>query len=455
MKRIMAALMVVWGITAGNAQSDPTVTVTGGQIRGALVEGGGAMFKGIPYAQPPVGTLRWREPQPVKAWAGVRSATAFGPMCAQKANILFKDAATSTSEDCLFVNVWTPEWPTRSRTPVMVFIPGGGNFTGGSAERWGFGAGLARRGVVLVALNYRLGPFGFFSHPALTRESRGRAAANQGILDQIAALKWVKENIARFGGDPQNVTILGNSAGALDVSALMTSDLAKGLFHRAISQSGPAFIVEPLPSLAEAEKRGQTLVSAWKAGPGLSLAKLQAVPAAQILDAEPDYFGASSNPAPFPSLGLTVDGYLFTRSPSEVFAKGRQQRVPLLIGHNAREKIPGTGPSDLSKGFADRYGPLAARAEALYQSTDPVYGSPMAQWDTDTTFRCSAVAQSVWHASAGNPVFEYRVCPGGGWQRSSRLDTCGRDVTCIWNVGPRCLRRWSAGEGDRGGLAAL
>ena len=440
MKRMVTALAVAWGITAGHAQSDPTVTVAGGKIRGALVEGGGAMFKGIPYAQPPVGTLRWREPQPVKAWAGVRSATESGKMCAQKASPRMPNAAEITSEDCLFLNVWTPEWPVRSPKAVMVSIPGGGNRSGGSAQPFADSGSLSQRGIVLVSFNYRLGPFGFFSHPLLTRESHGRSAANQGLLDQIAALEWVRDNIERFGGDPGKVTIFGSSAGGLDVSVLMTSDLAKGLFHRAISQSGPWVIVEALPSLSGAEKRGQAQAARWKVGADSSLAALRAISTKEILDAQPDLVG---NPALFPSLGLTVDGYLFTRSPSEVFAKGRQHRVPLLIGNNARENIPGTGPTDLAKGMADGYGPLAARAQPLYVSTDPVYGSPMAQWETDTTFRCPAVAQSVWHARAGNPVFEYefaRVAAGrealGSTHAAETSHVYGTLDRGVFGVGP-------------------
>jgi para-nitrobenzyl esterase len=211
------------------AASGPIVTVSGGQVQGATLEGGGAVFKGIPFAQPPVGELRWRKPMPVERWAGVRDATEFGAQCAQKPglvpNILVRsgDGAEIAKEDCLFLNVWMPEWPSKSRKPVMVWIAGGGNYGGAGSGAVYRGETLARRGVVLVSLNYRLGPFGFFSHPQLTRESPNHASGNQGILDQIAALKWVRDNVAEFGGDASNVTIFGESAGSLDVSVLMTS----------------------------------------------------------------------------------------------------------------------------------------------------------------------------------------------------------------------------------------
>jgi para-nitrobenzyl esterase len=233
-----AMYMVLATMPATAAGSGPIVAVTGGRVQGATLEKGGAVFKGMPFAQPPVGELRWREPMPVKPWAGAHDATEFGAPCAQTPQ-LQPALAKVSKEDCLFLNVWTPEWPSRSRKPVMVWIPGGGNFAGASSLSVFDGESLAGRGVVLVSLNYRLGVFGFFAHPQLTRESPHHASGNQGILDQIAALKWVRDNIARFGGDPSNVTIFGESAGSLDVSVLMTSPLSKGLFRQVIGESGP------------------------------------------------------------------------------------------------------------------------------------------------------------------------------------------------------------------------
>src|SRR5215472_13400906 len=215
--------------------ADPTVTVTGGPIRGANLKESGAVFKGIPFAQPPVDDLRWQAPALVKPWAGVRDAVAFGPPCAQNAGGRMLE---TSREDCLYLNVWTPEWPSQSAKPVMIWIHGGGNY-GGTASGANFdGESLARHGVVVVTTNYRLTIFGFFAHPELTRESPHHASGNYGLMDQIAALQWVHDNIGKFGGDPGNVTVFGQSAGAVDANVLMTSPLAKGLFEKVIAESG-------------------------------------------------------------------------------------------------------------------------------------------------------------------------------------------------------------------------
>lgn len=404
MKVVVAMFIVLAAIAGSAADPGPTVTVTGGQVRGALLDKGGAVFKGIPYAQPPVGDLRWREPMPVKPWTGVRDTTAFGAACAQNPNPVMAGLAAMSREDCLFLNVWTPEWPSRSRKPVMVWIPGGGNFIGASSEPHYDSDSLARRGVVLVTLNYRLGSFGFFAHPALTRESQHHASGNQGILDQVAALKWVRDNIGRISGDPNNVTIFGESAGSLDVSVLMTSPLSKGLFKRVIGESGAVILVGDPLTLPQAEKRGETFAARWKVPAGASVRDLRAVSAIDILETEPNFIAT-----PPPNLGVTVDGYVFPKKPAVVFAAGQQHRVALLLGSNARERIPGTTPpTDLKKAIEETSGPIAGRAQALYVGgADPLYGTPADQWATDTSFRCSAVAQLVWHAAAGNPAFEY------------------------------------------------
>jgi para-nitrobenzyl esterase len=391
-----------------------------------MLDKGGAVFKGIPYAAPPVGNLRWREPMPVKTWSGVRDAVAFSPICAQAPSPLVRNAAEIAREDCLFLNVWTPEWPVRSRHPVMVWIPGGGNFAGGSHQD--DGERLARRGVVLVSFNYRLGTFGFFSHPELTRESSHKASGNQGILDQIAALKWVQANITKFGGDPKRVTVFGESAGSLDVSVLMTTPLSKGLFHAAIGQSGPVMLLGDPLTRSQAEKRGQQIAAGWNLAPGASLADMRAVATTDILKTEPNYLAA-----PWPNLGIAVDGYLFPNQPAAVFASGRQHRIPLVLGNTARENIPFSAPPpDLGKAIDEAYGPLAQRARTLYVGpADPIYGSPVAQWRTDTSYRCTSVAQLVWHVAAGNPTFEYEFArtPAG---REALGATHASDVSYVF-----------------------
>ncbi len=404
MKTLIATFFILAVNLASAADSAPIVTVTGGQVRGALLDKGGAVFKGIPYAQPPVGNLRWREPMPVKPWTGVRDATKLGASCMQGLNI--PGMADIQNEDCLFINIETPGWPTTLRLPVMVWIHGGGNIAGSGHSPMTNGENLIRRGVVMVSFNYRLGTFGFFAHPALTRESPHHASGNQGILDQIAALKWVRDNITKFGGDPGNVTIFGESAGSLDVSVLMTTPLSKGLFHRAIGESGPAVLVgEPL-SLAAAEKRGQAKAAEWKVSPDASASNLRAVSSADILKGQPDMARVAES---HPNLGIIIDGYVFPRKPAEIYAAGQQHRVPLMLGSNAREQVPAVPlPTDLAKAITENYGPIAGRAKALYVGkADPLYGTPLEQWGTDTSFRCSSVAQLEWHAAAGNSAFEF------------------------------------------------
>jgi para-nitrobenzyl esterase len=273
-KRFFMFLLMLAAIPSA-ADSGPVVTVTGGKVRGAMLESGGAVFKGIPYAQPPVAELRWREPVPVKSWTGVRDATAFGPVCTQAPGIV-PNAAEISREDCLYLNVWTPEWPGGASKPVMVWIPGGGNTAGGSSQPQFDGQPLTRRGIILVTVNYRLGSFGFFAHPALTQESPHHASGNQGILDQMAALTWVRDNIAAFGGDPRNVTLFGESAGSLDVSVLMTSPLAKGLFARVIGESGAVILNGDPLTLRQAEQRGLESAASWKVPTGASVQDLRA-----------------------------------------------------------------------------------------------------------------------------------------------------------------------------------
>jgi para-nitrobenzyl esterase len=405
MKTVIAALVLVVAFAARAQQPPaPVATVTGGQVRGVLL-GTSAVFKGVPFAQPPIGSLRWREPMPVEPWSGVRDALAFGPLCAQKPTPIVPDAAQSSKEDCLYLNIWTPQWLATASMPVMVWIPGGGNFAGGSSGPWTDGERLARRGVVVVSLNYRLGSLGFFSHPALTRESPNRASGNQGILDQIAALRWVRDNIERFGGDPENVTIFGESAGSLDVSVLMTSPLSRGLFRRAIGQSGAVILVgEPL-TLAQAEQRGADQLERAGISRGATTIDLRNLAASAIFAVEPDYLRT-----PPPNLGITIDGYVFPRKPADVFAAGEAHRVDLILGSNAHEIVPGSAlPADVDAAIDAAYGERASRARALYTETDPFYRSPAQQWATDTSFRCSAVAQLLWHTAAGNAAYQYEL----------------------------------------------
>jgi para-nitrobenzyl esterase len=410
-----AGIFAVFVLGAVGAQSGPSVRVDGGLIRGTLNDGGGAAFKGIAYAQPPVGELRWREPMPVRAWSGTRDATAFGAVCPQNPGAAIPNAVDLISEDCLFLNVWTSEWPVTSRRPVLVFIPGGGNINGAGSEGRNDGSHLARRGIVVVTMNYRLGSFGFFSHAALTAESPNRASGNQGLLDQIAALRWVRANIDRFGGDSDAITIAGISAGAVDVTALMTSPLTKNLFRQAVMQSGPARNVlgQPLPR-AEAEQQGAAHTRTWGAAGEATLRDLRAIPMATILKSQP--------PRPVAHLNVSIDGHVVLSPPADVFAAGRQHAVPAIMGNGARDFTPGSQPpADLHAEIGSTYGPLAAKARPLYAAADELHGAPEVQWATDVGFRCGTVMQLTQHAATGQPVFAYEfarlvtpeIQPGG------------------------------------------
>ncbi len=309
--------------------ADVQVKTTAGVVRGStLPDSAIRAFKGVPYAAAPVGELRWQAPRPAVAWQGVRDATTYGAACLQ--GKIFGDINFSDlSEDCLTLNVWTPAGRATDKLPVMVWIHGGGFQAGAGGEPRHDGEAFARKGIVLVTINYRLGAFGFLAHPELTRESGRNASGNYGMLDQVAALGWVKDNIAAFGGDPRNVTIFGESAGSFAVSALMASPLANGLFHKAIGQSGaffpaggPTLSLAPLPA---SEQQGLKLAAALAAD---SLAALRAKPGADLLQA-----AMKMQPWFAPNL----DGYFLPADVAGIYAAGKQSRVPLLAGWNADE----------------------------------------------------------------------------------------------------------------------
>jgi para-nitrobenzyl esterase len=320
-------VLSVVGLNVPGAWAAPVKTTSGLVEGDTIADGRIRVYKGIPFAAPPVGELRWQAPRPAPAWTGVREAKAFGSRCLQGqvfADIVFTDK----SEDCLTLNIWTPAKAAGDRLPVMVWIHGGGFQVGSGAENRHDGEAFARKNVVLVTINYRVGVFGFFSHPELTRESGRNASGNYGLLDQVAALQWVKDNIAGFGGDPGNVTIFGESAGSFAVSALMASPLARGLFHRAIGESGAFFGAGgalPLRPLAESEQQGVRFATALGAD---SLAALRARSGDDILQA-----AMKTQPWFSPNL----DGYFLTEDVASAFAAGRQAHVPLLAGWNADE----------------------------------------------------------------------------------------------------------------------
>ncbi len=322
----------------------PRVTIDAGTLEGAVDSATGVLvFRGIPYAAPPVGTLRWRPPQPVARWRGVRQADRLAANCTQTQTFDDIDPfAAGVSEDCLYLNVWTTATgATRPRRPVMVWIHGGGFVAGFGGEERHHGARLARKGVVVVTLNYRLGPLGFLLHPALAAESPHHAAGNYGLLDQIAALEWVRRNIARFGGDPTQVTIFGESAGAMSVGALIGSPLAKGLFHRAILQSGTGIGVG-VQRRDSAEAQGLRLATALgvtDTGPAAA-ARLRAVSADTLLAAALTVGAPAGDgrPTPMP-IRLVVDGWSLPRPVDSAIAGGTANVVPLIVGSNADEDV--------------------------------------------------------------------------------------------------------------------
>jgi para-nitrobenzyl esterase len=365
------------------------VTTASGVVEGmAAADPGIRAFEGIPFAAPPVGNLRWQPPQPVAPWTGIREAKAFGPRCMQThmfADMVFRDAGPS--EDCLYLNVWTPARSAHAHLPVMVWIYGGGFQAGGTSEPRQDGQYLAEKGVVVVSGNYRLGIFGFLSLPELTAESPHHASGNYGLMDQIAVLGWVKQNIAAFGGDPNNVTIFGESAGAFSVSALMAAPPAQGLFQKAIGESGSFMGAGPqlhgAQTLPESEKAGEKFAKQIGAP---TLKDLRAIPADRLLeDTKKEFFWPN------------IDGYVLPENAYNLFKDGKQSHVPLLAGWNLNEQshvrydgqtpTPESFEAHVRKMFgaqadeALKFYPHATQAEAV-QSADRLASDFFTVYDT-------------------------------------------------------------------------
>ena len=328
----LIGILSILTIQVAMAQSPTGSTATqaktvNGTLEGVVETSGIRAFKGIPFAAPPVGDLRWKEPQPVKNWQGVRKAQNFGPRAMQRP--VFGDMgfrSDGMSEDCLYLNVWTPAKSANEKLPVLVYFYGGGFVAGDGSETRYDGESMARKGIVALTVNYRLGVFGFMAHPELTKESPHHASSNYGYLDQSAALRWVQQNIAAFGGDPKKVTIAGESAGSISVSAQMVSPLSKDLIAGAIGESGSLLGALPPAPLAEAEQRGVKFAEGINAK---SLAELRAIPAEKLLEA--------TATMGVPGFTSAIDGYFFPKSPAAIFTAGEQAHVPLLVGWNSEE----------------------------------------------------------------------------------------------------------------------
>ncbi len=395
-------------VLPGAALAGDRVKIANGYIETTTPPDSGVRaFKGIPFAQPPVGDLRWREPLPVQNWKGVRSADKFGPRCMQHtsptADYWFR--SDGMSEDCLYLNVWTPAKLDRERLPVLVYIFGGGFQNGDGSEPRYDGASMARKGMVAVTVNYRTNIFGFFSHPELTKESPHHASGNYGLLDQVAALEWVQRNIAAFGGDPKRVTVAGESAGSISVSALMASPLSRDLMAGAIGESGAMISSLPARPLAEAEEVGVKFAASAGAS---SLAALRAMTAEQIQEAVAKSTGMR--------FSTDLDGYFLPKPLADIYAAGEQAKVPLLAGSNSEEQGPRSvlaqsepTPENFANAVRRLYGDRAGELLKVYAPSTPEEVTEAATHLASARF----IAYGTWKwailqaKTGGHPVYRY------------------------------------------------
>ena len=400
-----AALIAAMALVAAPASAAPRVHLAQGDLAGVSAAGADS-FKAIPFAAPPIGDLRWRPPASGPRWAGVRDASKYGPACMQR---MREGRTLEISEDCLTLNVWTPAGrKPGARAPVMVWIYGGGFVTGANSISAYDGTRYAQHGVVLVAINYRLGRFGFFAHPAL--DGGAEPVANYGLMDQIAALRWVRDNIAAFGGDPANVTIFGESAGGMSVNALLASPAARGLFHKAIAES--SFARGKNPTLPDAEQNGRRFAAAQGVtGDGADAAAALRKLAAEAINAP---YGGGERSGPM------IDGRILTQSPIEAFAKGEQAHVPYIIGGNSNEAggRPDT-PKDPEAAMA-RFGPDRDKVVALYGGGDLRRIAAAAATDTMVGEPDRYMARRMQAAGAPAFVYHFSYVPP-----SMRAAACG------------------------------
>jgi len=393
------------------------------------------VFKGVPFAAPPVGNLRWKAPQPAAHWEGVRMAKEYGPNPMQEN--LFGDMNFGTkknSEDCLYLNIWTPAKTMKEKLPVLIYFNGGGLMAGSGSEPRYAGDAMARKGIISITANYREGIFGFFAHPQLSKETSYKGSGNYGFMDQVAAIQWVKNNIEAFGGDPDRITIVGESAGSMSVSALMASPLCQGLFAQAMGSSGSVMGFKKIATLKEAEKNGVELAQqiakglaqqgdknasdktssdkkATKKIAKLGIKDLRALPAEELMKLA----SVKSVPA------YNIDGYFLTEQPVETFAKGNQTKVPLLIGGNNQEMTPwavlmGKQPTveNLKAGAKATFG--EENIDELFRlysinSDKDVLEQPGINLASDLFLDYSTWKWGNMHKlTSGQPVYRYRYC---------------------------------------------
>ena len=407
LKRFGFAAIVMFAAVLPAFGVDRVKTASGILESTTAPKDGVRMFKGIPFAQPPVGDLRWREPQPVKKRTGARAADQFGPRCMQRtgpgADYWFR--SSGMSEDCLYLNVWTPAKSDNEKLPVLVYIFGGGFQNGDGSEPRYDGQNMARHGIVAVSLNYRTNIFGFFVHPDLVKESPHHAAGNYGLLDQVAALQWVQQNIAAFGGDPEHVTVAGESAGSISVSALMASPLSRNLMAAAIGESGAAIASLPPQPLAEAEQNGVKFAAAASVD---TLAALRAMTAEQIQEvtAKTQSFRFST----------AMDGYFLSKTLTALYEASEQAKIPLLEGSNTQEQparavlgqgepTPETLASAITRFYGDKAGPVlkayaASTTAEVYEAADHLASARFISYGT---WKWAELQMKT----GGKPVYRY------------------------------------------------
>ncbi|MDB5063011.1 MAG: carboxylesterase [Mucilaginibacter sp.] len=406
MKKLIVFLLAQ--LTCILAFAQMQVKIANGMLEGVTEKSGVHSFKGIPFAQPPIGDMRWKEPQPVNNWAGVRKCDVFGYNPMQKK--VYGDMGFRTpgmSEDCLYLNVWVPAKPSKEKLPVLVYFYGGGFLAGDGSERRYDGESMAKRGIIALTVNYRLGVFGFLAHPELTKESAHQSSGNYGLLDQNAALLWVQKNIEAFGGDPKRVTIAGESAGSIAVSAQMVSPLSKNLINGAIGESG-AMINPTLAAVPLTVGESNGMKFGEKIG-ATTLAALRAIPADKLLD-------EASKPGNPSMSSATVDGYFLTKKPVESFAAGEQAKVPLLVGWNSAE-VPyqaimygnAPTPENYAKQLKMLYAEKADEVAKLYPgNTQEEVIKSATELASDRFISYSTWKWANEHAlTSGKPVYRY------------------------------------------------
>lgn len=436
--------------------ASPTVRIASGMLRG-VTEGNVTVFKGIPFAAPPISELRWRPPQPLMPWKGIRDARSFGPNCAQGGwGTALGKLADGSSEDCLYLNVWKPVTATtNANLPVMVWIHGGG-FTGGSGSSpQNFGHAFSNQGVILVNINYRLGRLGFFAFPALSKEHPGEPKGNYGYMDQIAALQWIQKNIAAFGGDPKNVTIFGFSAGGVSVHSLMTIPAAKGLFHKAISESGGGrdgvLTGRPIskenadsfyPVSAETIGVNFARKQGIEGTDAAALAKLRGLSVEKIIDGGQETDGQGG---PRIYSGPILDGKLVVETAETAYMMGRQINIPLIIGNCSAEiGGPFVNASKSKDELFSLFGELESEAKAAYDpDRNKDFSEVITTFNTDWVWGEPARMIAKVFAGKGSPTYLYQFgyVPASSQQRSPYGAGHGSEVSFVFNT---LHSRWGA-----------